>query len=809
MFGRSLRTLHLSTFALSFFMTTAIFQPAIQIEPGRKSNSIAFKVCLNTVQLSGRPLMYIVDFHSSSAVQPLIQNLHDSSITTILIRHPEELTTLATQNREMNIIFYVNDPDEILSLILSSVPKPWQHEDGFQSDRLENSSISTNFEMKQKSKFNSKLPHYCILVDDLKDSKMVGCDEQMTLSTAELEGSELLSDQNFNFTRSLYMNPIWNSKNYLSFMIYQNNYTPFGPNGSKWWQNVKAGKVNCTISGKNEYRGEILSFKFIWRFFKGIRTIICYEDVCDRYNPFSESIISYSGAIDESYFDFAVTNMHRKVASICLSDAEGSEIYANRVSWQGNGLFLYVYEHFSNLTNFTRPTVKYNSFWGEDFFDKMVRDVRFREMGQLLNLDLHFVKVSVTDKSVSYPSFDYSVGVETRAICILTPHSKKIPQFLVPFRSFSPVVWFLIGAVFAIFVLMQHAFQRAQFKIFCGLYSETEIRIFENTSSLWSIYAYFVSGFPPRLILGNLLTGKILFFIFSFSALIITTAFLGVMTTLLTKTVQYPEIDSLKDLQDSDFLIQTANADDSAVFFDGLDEFVKLKAQLVSNLEHYTYYLSLELPEHYSLHLALNENNHTLLNLERPIEELFEKLKDNVQTITENDAFLVDVPGSFVSKNGIRTRVWLLPQQSEQHLVRECLMTHPVFYSFFKNSLLFDRFNQIAFRVLESGHVKKFIDASNHDDESCEIAPLPSEDADPRPYDLNDLQLGFIGLLRGYVANQKIVQSDERKFSISTSTSGEGDKILYPDFDNRALIGSRCDAVANGECTVPYAEDPK
>ncbi|CAH0385129.1 unnamed protein product [Bemisia tabaci] len=768
MFGLSLRTLHLSTFALSIFTTTAIFQPAIKIEPNRKNNSIAFKVCLNTVQLSGRPLVYIVDFHSSSAVQPLIQNLHDSSITTILIRHPEELTTLATQNREMNIIFYVNDPDEILSLILSSVSKPWQHEDGFQSDRLENSTICTTFEMKQKSKIDSELPHYCILVDDREVSKMVGCDEQMTLSTAELEGSEFLSDQNFNFTRSLYMNPIWNSKNYLSFMIFQNNYTPFGTNGSKWWQNMNSGKVNSTILGKNEYQREILSFKFIWRFFKGMRTIICSEDVCDRYNPFSESIISYSGAMDESYFDFAVTNMHRKVAGICLAGSKGSEIYANSDPSEGSDLFLYVYKHFLNLTNFTdAPMMKDDSFLRKNDFMKMILDGRFREMGQLLNLDLHLVEVLITAKSVSHSSFDYSVGVETRATCILTPHSKKIPQFLVPFRSFSPVVWFLIGAVFAIFVLMQHAFQNAQLKIFHSLYSETEIRIFENTSSLLSIYAYFVSGTPPRLILGNLLTGKILFFIFSFSALIISTAFLGVMTTLLTNTVQYPEIESLKDLQDSDFLIQTGNADAAAVFFDGLDEFVKLKARLVSNLEYYTSYMVIDVAEHYNLKFGWSEENHTL-NFEHPRGEYYEKFKENVQTILENDVFLVNMPGSFTSKNSIRMRVWYHPQKFEEHLVQECLMTHPVFFSFIKNSFLFDRFNQVISRLLESGHVKKFIEVSHHADERFEVAPLPSEDDEPRPYDLNDLTLGFIGLVIGLFFSFLVFVAE----------------MLIPDFEN-------------------------
>ncbi|CAH0383622.1 unnamed protein product [Bemisia tabaci] len=643
--GCSRRTLHLYTFALSIFTTTAIFQPAIKIDPDRKSSPIAFKVCMNTVQLSRRPFVYIVDFHSSSAVQPLIHNLHDTSVTTILITHPQGLMTLAAQNREMNIIFFVSDPDEIPSLILSSVSKPRQYEDKSQSDPLENSEIFPTSEMNQKSKFHSSLPQYCLLVDDRQGSKMVGCDEQMTLSTAELEGSEFLSARNFNFTRSLYMNPIWNSKNYLSFIIDQNNYTPVARNRTERWQNVKSGKGNYAIFEKNGYPREILSFKFIWRFFKGIRTIICDGDVCDRYDPFSESIITYSGEVGEPYFDFAVTNMHRKAAGICVSGEEGSNIDANGDQRRESELFLLILEHFSNLMNCTDG---FRQISRDDNFFELQEQLRFHESGQLFDYNMYQVILSITTKNIPYSSFDHSVGVETRALCFLTPHSKKIPQFLVPFKSFSPVVWFLIGAVFATCVLMQHAFQCAQLRIFRGVYSEAEIRIFENTSSLLSIYAYFMSGSPPRLVLGNFLTGKILFFIFSFSALIITTAFLGVMTTLLTKTVQYPEIDSLEDLQDTDILIQTSNAGNAAVFFDGLGEFEKLKAKFVSNLEHYQHSLDFDVHEQNIQHFVLNQNNLTVLTL-GPRAEFLEKLKDNVQTILENDAFLVDVPGSLIS----------------------------------------------------------------------------------------------------------------------------------------------------------------
>ena len=106
--------------------------------------------------------------------------------------------------------------------------------------------------------------------------------------------------------------------------------------------------------------------------------------------------------------------------------------------------------------------------------------------------------------------------------------------------------------------------------------------------------------------------------------------------------------------------------------------------------------------------------------------------------------YLVDLPGSLLSKNAIRMAFWLLPQRSEYHLVKECFITHPVPFSFVKNSFLFDRLNQIISRVLESGLRGKLIESSNIA-EAFEDVPLPTDDQEPRPYSLNDLQIAFIG----------------------------------------------------------------
>ena len=117
--------------------------------------------------------------------------------------------------------------------------------------------------------------------------------------------------------------------------------------------------------------------------------------------------------------------------------------------------------------------------------------------------------------------------------------------------------------------------------------------VYDSSSSIHMIYAYFICGSPPRVMLGELFTGKILFSVFIFSALIISNVFLGGMTTLLTSKVQCPEIDTLQDLEDSDLFIQVPERESAAVNFAKLGFSEKLISRLSSTLENYIITISL------------------------------------------------------------------------------------------------------------------------------------------------------------------------------------------------------------------------
>ncbi|CAH0383772.1 unnamed protein product [Bemisia tabaci] len=371
-------------------------------------------------------------------------------------------------------------------------------------------------------------------------------------------------------TRGLYTNPLWNSNNYLIFIL-----RDFGRDDCKPLTQHQAA-ISPNETSRNDFEELIICFKLIWRFFRGLRTIICSEKGCSRYDHFAESIIWYTGQNQEVYFDFSDINLHGKRLSLIFDDSEG----------------LFVSDaHFHDWMSTVRIKIVENvaeSMNGTFIFHcGYVNGETGHELGQKLNVDLHNVEIGATRDETDYSRFDVSISVESEEMCIVTPHSALLPQFLVPFKVFSFPVWIFMGVTVTLFIMMQYIFLQAQGGPFRSLYSETDASLYDSTSAVHTMYAYFVCGCPPRLLLGKLFTGKILFIIFIFSALIISNIFLGGMTTLLTNTVQYPEIDTLKDLEDSGLRIQAHNTEAAATLFAQLGLSEKLRGMLTSNLESY------------------------------------------------------------------------------------------------------------------------------------------------------------------------------------------------------------------------------
>ncbi|CAH0383002.1 unnamed protein product [Bemisia tabaci] len=293
----------------------------------------------------------------------------------------------------------------------------------------------------------------------------------------------------------------------------------------------------------------------------------------------------------------------------------------------------------------------------------------------------------------------------------------------------------------------------AQCEFFDRLYTDSEIDYYRDTSSLLTVYAYFICGSPPSLHLGRLLTGKILFVLFSFSSIIITTIFLSSMTTLLSDRVLYPEIDSLRILEESDIFIQTLEHGKNEIssIFKQFNQSESLRAKIVDGLRFYS---GLIFQEIYQIYFLSNhtekiyEVKNTLMELKSRFGDEINEVEQNERTVAETDAFLVRPPFSSKLKRSIRIRHYLTSEWFEYHLMEECLLAYPLIFKFLSNSFYFEKLNQMVTQHFETGQTRRILEECPSNRLRLE-EPQPKNSAEPRPFSLNDLQSAFIGLIVG------------------------------------------------------------
>ncbi|CAH0382995.1 unnamed protein product [Bemisia tabaci] len=368
------------------------------------------------------------------------------------------------------------------------------------------------------------------------------------------------------------------------------------------------------------------------------------------------------------------------------------------------------------------------------------------------DVDLNQVDIGINYDGIDYSQLDFSVGVDTGAVCIAVPHSGFMSQGLVIFKCFSLCVWVLILITVFMYILLQTIFQYLQTEVLHVFYSERELDHYKGTSAILTVYAYFICGCPPSLLLARFCTGKMLFFIFSFSALIIATVFLSGMTTLLSERVLGTEIDSLKMLEESDVFIQTDtlfDVEDIQISFNRQNISEALRERITNSLAFYT---SFVIGEIVNTELFLN-------NLDRMYERSFilknisggmiEKMEEVIRSIAARDAFLVHLPIASTPKESIFLRHLLMNEEFEYHLMKEYIMTYPWIIAFKKNSFVFDRLNEIIARYFETGHGRKALEELIPSKVRFDVSSVTVDGKKPRPCNLDDLQSAFISLIVG------------------------------------------------------------
>nr|XP_018900457.1 PREDICTED: uncharacterized protein LOC109032666 [Bemisia tabaci] len=384
------------------------------------------------------------------------------------------------------------------------------------------------------------------------------------------------------------------------------------------------------------------------------------------------------------------------------------------------------------------------------FFNPDYNNGEFRitlDIGQKYGVALHalslFRALKVADPSAKV---DFSISVDSSVLSILTPHSKFVPQYLLILRAFTLTAWIFILFTIGTFVLAQYIFQRSQCASFRRFYSEAEISSYEGTSSLLTVYSYFMCGNPPTLLLGRFHTGKILFLVFSFAAIVISTVFSSNMTTLLTKKVRYPEIDSMDDLVEADIFIQTTYIAGTSM----LDLQEAIVAKLTDSLHAIMAFLNLEAVHNQEVAVYYVDPTSNL-SMGTDTDDYLLKTIENAHAISETDAILQSIPQALVSKKNVDVRTALWREKMNYHLMEQGLMTYPVLFTFPKDSFLFDEVNDLLIRFLEYGHAHEYLKeimrqefnvTTASDDDFC-------DEIEPKPHSLSDLQPAFAALIIG------------------------------------------------------------
>ncbi|CAH0388541.1 unnamed protein product [Bemisia tabaci] len=632
--------------------------------------SPALSISKMTGEFSKEKLLYVISLNTDFPIQSFIRSLHETSINTVLISHQTWLESTITEYRMKNIFIHLNDMNEILSLILDSIPHSLSQYDKDPWLPVENATALR------------KLSSYCVkqdekIIDAMNTKNFTSCDFELLISNAELNGDVKLTDSVFESIKGFAMlSTIWNSINYVIFML---------PN----------------LDGNDEQL--MFLFRFFWRFFRGLRTVICAEYNCFKYDPF-KSVILHTDTRSGHYFPL----VSMQGGKFKTGFVQKNELYRHTNS-AGMTPFIAVVGVIDYLREKLNVEIEYDVFdmWGR--FDK---DEKYYEIALRSNIDAIIFQDSICPDETVFTQFDFSAAIQTCSQCFSVPRSAFIPPCLLPFKSFSLQVWAAIITTILLLYIAMCLFYYSQRTLFKQLYTEESLREFQNTSVTFILCAFFLVGCPWRLLLGRVITGKILFTILSLFVLIIVTVFQSQLTTLLATFVRYPDIDTLKDLIDSDLSIQTFNVDISSYLLEEHNASLeKLSESFVFYERLWASFWSYTDDEHNrSLELHLQEYMDDTYMDDETVDSLLLKkvriVKSNMNAIMELDAFEVSVPNMNQKDHGnFKASSHFGRRMIELHLVKECFLTYAMTLRSPKNFLsdiIFDRINSfVEFGLLD------------------------------------------------------------------------------------------------------------
>ncbi|CAH0383200.1 unnamed protein product [Bemisia tabaci] len=684
--------------------------PHTSEKSGKNLNSLLLKVSESTVKESNQPLLYVFSYAPNPFVSQLIENFHNSSIQTIL-GDTRCLNCYNTNFHPKNIVFFVEYVSDILSIILDSVNEHYFEENARAEKYVLYCSNSTrnDYGSNIEKVYDPNTSEYCGIIGSINSGSDISNSSKRSplfINDFELGHGSILSDDLYEVTRRLYSHDIWNSKNYLVFSVSNVN--------RHISRDFHLAANSSSLIGNHSHFDDLrVVFRFFWRFFKGLKSVVCFAEICFTYNPFTREIVHFTGLRDERYFNFSWPDFNGESFHILVPTSRPHGGGDTFTYWP-----LFWYQVLMKVTGVIADEKNCSiTPIGDDVIIDTFVDISDFQLAQKFGIDILALTRGIGVAETEFSQYEFTTSMESYHLCLATPRAGFVPQSFAVFYSFSTFIWALIFAMILTFVCLLYLFLKLQVREFRSFYSEAALRSFETTSAVFTVYAYFLCGCPHRLLLGEFLTGKMIFIVFSFASIIIVTTFQGSMFRMLSNYVRYPEVDTLEEFTRTNLFIQVPDTASYSRFLENVPLFKGEKKRLSDTYFFLKSILYETLDDNWDLWVDIfnikdprDENPISELGIDPAVFNKSAEMKKFVTAAVETDAFLVTIPHTLLSARNIELQSFVSVDWFELHRVEECLNSYSLAFRFPKHNFFYEDVNHKVVQILETGLLKRMME---------------------------------------------------------------------------------------------------
>ncbi|CAH0386759.1 unnamed protein product [Bemisia tabaci] len=728
---------------ITFYLSCGARVDGLALRNQSTDESLLIQVCEYTLNHANLRLSYIINLGHDSCCTQLVQYLHKNAITTI-IASLEDTSLYATNELSKNMVFIVNDCSDIVNFILGSMVSFWDSDKNFTNHLYEYPPSRNNVTSRGGFYQRSAFPNFCIL-NDAKTGASVRdfsrpCDVTIKMTLQDIADGSILKGKLLDFTGEAY-NQVWNPDNYLIFVV--------SPRVEDDESKMRRQPPTCNL---------FFIFRLIWRIFKGRKTMICFPVECYWYDSFFNKTHVFTGSQGEEFFEFEWPSMNRKNFHYYTDiynyndDQQQVQLRSGYLQWEAP-----VHTAIKVLGQKRTGTIQQTPV--------TPGDLAMTEQKFAIKYDMVILLIDASSRlrSTNYENYDHLAVTDTGSLCFHIPRSGFKPQYLTVFKCFSQKVWVCFLATIATFLLMHHFHKSFQSQHLAHLYSEYELVQYESLSTALTIYRYFLCVAQPRLLLGKLRSGKILFGTFVFAALILTTLLQSGMVTFLNTRIRYADINTLEHLAASDMLVQSPNLRLDEDFCGREEQLHWLQKRLVGSF-HYSYNVYMSEIQYVVNSSFSNVSDCEICDRLEQFEEFtvagLSAMK-NLEASMTSDAFMG------ITSAQLSRRNWGFMEFRrifEYHTTRECLASYPLMYFMPRHMFARDDLNDVLSRSFEVGLVDKEYEEIRYFTLMLQIE-VKEEVVMRRPFSMRDLRIAFICLGAGYLVCQNTL--NHAKLSLS------------------------------------------